>query len=135
MHAWLQLAMEYYNICVFLELHPPPDNVHLGSVTSRALTFNWNSVNTSCHAFAYSIASTNCGVCPINTTDTSVTCVNVSADGSVCMFQVQTTVCNNNHGPLSTSVPITLKGEFILCNTNHAVCSQYLVYMQYQSFH
>jgi hypothetical protein len=63
--------------------------------------------------YIYNIISVNCGVCPTITTDTSVTCTSVSVDGSTCLFQVQTTVCNNNHGPLSTSVPIALTGEFM----------------------
>ena len=72
-------------------------------------------MNSSCHVLAYSITSRNCGVCPTNTSDTSVTCFNVPVDSSVCLFQVQTTVCNNNHGPLSISVPVTLTGEFMAC--------------------
>lgn len=110
----LLLCCIYFN----LEKHPPLDNVHLSSVNSRSLTFNWNPVNSSCHFLGYSIVSRRCGVCPTNTADTSVTCHNVPVDGLVCMFQVQTTICNNNHGPLSTSVPVTLKGEFMTIQIN-----------------
>ena len=75
------------------------------------LTFSWNPV--SCLAILYNITSRNCGVCPTITTEAFATCVDVPVDGSVCLFQVQTTVCNNSHGPLSSSVPITLTGEVL----------------------
>ena len=68
-----------------------------------------NSIR-SCHALTYGTASSNCGVCPINA---SATCTSVPVDGSACLFHVQTTVCDNNHGPLSTSVSIALTGEFM----------------------
>ena len=111
---WLKIYAVTLNI---IEQHSPPDNVHLSSVDSRSLTFSWNPVNSSCHtALAYGIASRSCGICPNITTDTFATCVNVPVDGSVCLFQVQTTVCNDNHGPLSlsTSVTVTLTGDFII---------------------
>ena len=101
--------------CYFnLEPHPPPENVHLSSVDSKSLTFSWNPViNSSCQALSYSITSRNCGICPTTSTGVSVTCVSVPVDGSVCLFQVQTIVCHNNHGPLSASVPVELTGEFV----------------------
>ena len=91
-------------------------------------------MNSSCHALTYSIASSNCGVCPSTIIDTSVTYFNVPVDGSVCLFQVQTTVCNNNHGPLSTSVSVRLTGESMasLKSTNIIV---HIFCVQYQSFH
>ena len=116
---FIDVPLSYHNqlllYCFKLEQPPPPDNVHLSSVGSRTLTFSWNPVNSSCHALScmYSINSVNCGVCPTITIDTSAICVSVSVDGSVCLFQVQTTVCNNNHGPLSTGVPIVLLGELM----------------------
>ena len=68
-------------------------------------------MNSSCCDLVYSIASSNCGVCPTNTTNTSVTCVRVPVDSSECVFQVQTTVFNIIYGPLSMSVPVVLKGK------------------------
>ena len=110
-----KLSYQLLLYCFKLEPPPPPDNVHLSSVGSRTLTFSWNPVNSSCHvlSYMYIITSVNCGVCPNITTEASATCVSVSVDGSVCLFQVQTTVCNNNHGPPSTSVPIILTGELM----------------------
>ena len=102
-------------IILFVEPYPPPDHVHLSSVGTRSLVFSWNPVNStcSCHVLVYNIASSNCGICPTNTTGTSVTCVRVPIDGIECMFQVQTTVYSNIHGPLSMSVSVVFKGECI----------------------
>ena len=106
-----------------IEPLPPPDNIHLSSVDSKTLTFSWNPVtNNSCHALSYSITSRDCGACPTITHDTFATCVNVPVDDSVCLFQVQTTVCNNNHGPLSSSVPITLTGEVYIPGIKSTNC-------------
>ena len=66
--------------------------------------------------------------------DTSATCISVSVDGSVCLFQIQTTVYNNNHmhGLLSTSVPVIPLGE--LMGSLKIVCPLLTLFV-YSTYH
>lgn len=103
-----------HNVCLTIDLYPSPDNVYLSDIGPRSLSFEWNPVITiSCQAISYSIVASNCGVCPHNTTGTSVTCIGVSTDGSLCIFRVQTIVCTRMPGQMSDVVTVTLKGELL----------------------
>ena len=82
------------------EVLPPPDDVTSISVSSEYLTFVWNepSINYNCSCFYYNIISENCGTCPQLTTNTSATCMNITADGKTCSFSVQTLLYQHSMG-------------------------------------
>ena len=72
----------------------------------RQITFTWSSITTEsdCSAVHYNILASNCGSCPTTTNHTTVICTDVSTNGSMCTFAVQTVVCGNITG--NRSVPI-----------------------------
>ena len=95
---------------------PPPMNVRLSSVNDGQISFIWDPdpLVSSCTALYYIVNATDsCGVCPSNTTSTSITCtdITVSSNGQVCRFVVQTTVCDAITGMMSRSVEAVLKGN------------------------
>ena len=62
----------------------------------------------------YHITSTNCGVCPNITSNTSVTCTDISVDGRTCLVVIQTKGDGNNseHSEAaSTNLTIELQGK------------------------
>jgi hypothetical protein len=92
---------------------PPPNDVRVVDVQPGRITFNWTSVDTECDSLSYNIISYNCGMCPFNTSNTSVTCTNVVALGQLCTFLVQTVVCGNTGNP-SRPTTVMLKGIIII---------------------
>ena len=123
--AFTQWIVEYIICLLFLDLHiiliiimladplPPPLDVQLTSVKPDKLTFNWSSVQQNCSTLQYGIES-NCGTCTNDPpTLTSATCsFELSAiSGGLCNFSVQSTVCGNITGSLSTPIRVTLKGK------------------------
>ena len=104
----------------FLDPLPPPTNIQLVRTSSEQLVFNWTAVDSDCSALHYSITTSNCGTCA-NTTERTVTSTVCSIDLSAvadntmqCSFGIQTVVCNNISGNLSTQVDVTLTGLGIL---------------------
>ena len=47
--------------------------------------------------------------------DTSVTCIGVPADGSVCTFAIEAVVCGNIIGVRSDEVKVTLDDKIHMC--------------------
>ena len=79
---------------------------------SSRLIFQWSSVSPSFEAIHYLInASDNCGHCPNITNTTTVTCHGVSLDGELCIFALQTVVCDDIIGNESRKVIVTLRGK------------------------
>ena len=78
----------------------PPEQLHISGIdfSSRKLTFAWSSVSPDCPADHYNILASNCGSCPTTTNHTTVTCIDVPTNGSVCTFALQTVVCGNITG-------------------------------------
>ena len=75
--------------------------------TSNEITFNWDSVVTHCYDFHYAIHAENCGSCPNNTAQTTVSCTGVPTDGT-CVFSVHTVFCDHINGNLSEQLHINL---------------------------
>ena len=104
------LFTQHVNIFI-IESFPPPSDVSLIHVQPGQLTFNWTSVDVLCDSVSYKIISSNCGRCPLVTTNTTVTCTNIVASGQVCIFAVQTVVCGNLTGNMSRPIYVILKGS------------------------
>ena len=88
-------------------------NVKLVDVSLRQISFKWNSTVPVCPVLHYDILSSNCGICPTITTNTTVTCTDVPTDGSVCTFTVQTVICDPIYGTMSDTVQVKLKDSAI----------------------
>ena len=91
----------------------PANGITWKVLGSSAVLFCWSSVNTNCPAVHYNILSSNCGSCPMNTTNATVTCNDVlnEADNSqvgMCSFAVQTVMCGNITGTISDIVTVPL---------------------------
>ena len=86
----------------------PPDKLQINNINflSQELTFSWSPVAPDCPAIRYNILASNCGSCPTTTNYTTVTCINVPTDGSVCTFAVQTVVCGNITGNASDAIRV-----------------------------
>ena len=118
------LFIIYSNVFIFVEQPPPPPiNVMLRNLNRSRLVdlhFSWDPIPRSCPAIQYHINTTNCGLCPQNTTSLDVTCsVNVTAERRNCTFSVQTSLCNVKGMP-SDILRVSLKG---LCVDTIAACS------------
>ncbi len=79
---------------------------------ANQLLFQWESVAPSCEAVRYLINASNCGHCPYDTNDTTVTCTGFALDiyDQVCLLSIRTVVCGNITGNESRSIQVTLKG-------------------------
>ena len=91
----------------------PPSDVHLADINSTHLTFHWNLILITCNAIQYHIESANCGHCPNVTSSTSATCYynrsGLFTMNQLCMFTVQTVVCDNIVGNDSKTIQVTFK--------------------------
>ena len=78
------------------------------------LTFNWSPSNLDCDAIHYNISAIGCGVCPNNTSNTSVTCdVTLSPNSTMfCSLSVWPIICGNIAGNISNSASATLKSKY-----------------------
>ena len=110
MHAFIQVLFTF-----FTDHYPPPSGVHLESVESNQLLFTWNKVTTQCPSIRYIISSKNCGICPKNTTNTSIICSIFPHTRGKCMFAVQTEICRSVVGERSEYILVNLYSK-----SNHA---------------
>ena len=91
--------------------------VHVEAIDSNQLVFSWNPVPFQCPYIQYIINSTNCGLCPNITNDTSVLCVHYSVDAHknrTCIFVVQTELCDAILGDRNNSIAVNLVGEYYI---------------------
>lgn len=86
--------------------------IYLTHIDPSQLTFSWNQSFLNCPALNYLVTyNDDCGIqCPNTTTNTTITCTNVTANGQVCSLFVQTEVCGNITGKKSNPIILTLKG-------------------------
>ena len=59
--------------------------------TNLQLSFSWTPAISDCPTAYYHVLSSNCGSCPIATTDTSAICTNAPSCG-LCILAVQTVI-------------------------------------------
>ena len=75
--------------------------------------FSWNEVVSGCDIVYYRIISSNCGGCSATNNiivHTTIFCTNVTTDGRVCSFAVQTIVCDDVSGNVSEPIHVVLRG-------------------------
>ena len=94
---------------------PPPDRISASVSFDHpgGITFTWDEVDSSCDIVHYRVITSNCGVCSatnITTLYTRVLCTNLTTDGSICSFAVQTIVCNDVAGNVSEPIHVLLRG-------------------------
>ena len=89
---------------------PPPYNVSWMVARPGQITFNWSPVDSECSAIHYNILALNCGSCPTVTTSTTITCVDVPTDDSVCIFALETVICGDITGNKSDPLYVQYKG-------------------------
>ena len=75
------------------------DAVHLANISQGGvLLFKWLDTSRAVYPKDYIILS-NCGTCPLFTSNTSVTCqADVRGQSQVCQFAVQAQVCGRIYG-------------------------------------
>ena len=78
--------------------------------------FNWSRVDSNCSTLQYNVMSLNCDTCACTTPvrDTFTTCsvnLTLTLAGSPSQFLVQSIICNNISGNLSTQISVTLRGK------------------------
>ena len=95
-----------------------PDRLYMShaNLVSRQLTFNWSTVSTDCPAIHYNILSSNCGSCPTTTNHTTVICVDIPTNSSVCTFAVQSVVCGNITGQRSNPIMVSASVAMVTVN-------------------
>ena len=107
----------FVQIFMYVDPYPPPSNVHLAEINSTHLTFHWSPISSNCDSIQYHITTSNCGICPNVTNSTSVTCyinglfTNSSRQLYLCIFTVQTVVCNNTAGNENRRIQVMLKSK------------------------
>lgn len=90
--------------------YPPPTDVMVTNVSSKEVTFRWNSVTPMCNSsIQYLVNASNCGICPRNVTNTVVTCYGFQPSTEIrkCRFSVQSVVCGvvgNSSDTISESI-------------------------------
>ena len=93
---------------------PAPDDLQLTQVKPNELTFSWSSVEPNCSTLQYELQS-NCGTCtnnPNNLLPSAVCLFELSAiSNGICNFAVQSAICGNLVGLLSSSILVTLRGR------------------------
>ena len=89
---------------------PPPYDVSWMAARPGQITFDWNPIAPKCSVVHYNIFAFNCGSCPTVTTNTTITCVDVPTDGSICTFALETVICGNITGSKSDPVCVQQKG-------------------------
>ena len=106
----------HINIHILIVPYPPPERVKLANVQllmeGQLIEFTFNWINLIMNPFYYLITSSNCGICPMNTTENTVTCRNLqfSSDPPPCTISVQSVICEVA-GPASNQVEIVPKGK------------------------
>ena len=105
-----KLAINF--VLLIIDPYPPPEKLSLSSVNLdlRLTVFTWSPISTNCPAIQYKPLASNCGSCPATTNHTTITCIDVPVDGSVCTFAVQSVVCRNIGGNMSDVFHGVLKG-------------------------
>lgn len=89
----------------------PPTDVSLNIFDFGVFDFSWKlSTAVNCSTLSYAINAKECGTCPNRTTDTFVSCQNVTIDGHECVFSVQMDICDTLKSNDSESLTIIKKG-------------------------
>ena len=121
---YIYLFVLYKKKNYHVEPAPPPTEIHLIDITQTYLLFHWNQISWagsgSCSSLIYNIIASNCGTCPNSTTSLFATCTNMTINGEICSFAVETEVCGNIIGQRNNSITVYLDGRPLLVNMSDA---------------
>ena len=87
-----------------------PENLSLSGANSTHISFTWRPVSIHCESFYYALNTSNCGLCPVTSNNSEITCSGLILDGRICHVLVQTVVCNMG-GSMSRPFTLKLKGS------------------------
>ena len=106
-----------YNYALIIAIPVPPENISWTIISYQqqdikyyVIAFEWNTHPLNCRP-TYNILPSNCGSCPTTTNHTTITCIDVPTDDGVCMFAVQTVVCERITGEFSPRVSVDIFQE------------------------
>ena len=88
--------------------------VQLINIHDGELIFIWNSILEECPSIHYMINSSNCGMCPDNTTTTTVTCTgayDIYTTSTLCKINVQPLVCGDVYGSSSDYLRVSIQSK------------------------
>ena len=93
----------------------PPGDIRISDISPNQFTIRWSpaSLASNCPPATYNIATTNCGMCPNTTSDTFITCTNLTINGRICSLVVQTKACRHGSSEHSATanLMIVLSGK------------------------
>ena len=105
----------------------PPYDVNISDINSNEFSIDWStsqspSTTSNCdnQTLIYNIKTVNCGVCPKNTSDTSIRCTNliVTDNGQACLVSIQTQADAENNSvhvhSVATNLTVLLRGKVLL---------------------
>lgn len=69
---------------------------------------------SDCRNVKYTLDAENCGICPLATVHTAVSCSNPIIDGRVCQFRAKSVVCGIIAEEFSNLVTVTLRRKHCL---------------------
>ena len=77
---------------------------------SKQITFIWSHAVNMCPDLKihYNILASNCGSCPTTTNHTTVVSANVPTNDCMCIFAVQTVICENISGNETEKISLYL---------------------------
>ena len=103
---------------IYYFIKEPPGDVHVSDINPNQFTIEWSPpASINCPGVTYDIATSNCGVCPNTTSNTSVRCTNLTVDGRICSVFIQTKACetqlNTSEYSGATGLFISLRGNLL----------------------
>ena len=90
------------------------------------VSFNWDpTISHQCSDVLYKINATNCGMCPINISLTTATCIVVQDETAnysnlSCIFAIQTLIHGSVVGHQTILLSIKLSGNYCKCVRDQA---------------
>ena len=94
-------------------------NIKLIEGNLTHVSFNWSQISSQCPSIQYHIVASNCGECPDITINNKVTCTGKYTqliNSHQCSFAVQTIVCDEIIGDISTAINVTVSRSGIWSN-------------------
>lgn len=87
----------------------PPNDVCVSDINPNQFAIDWSPPANYCPVTTYNITTTDCGVCPNTTSNTSIMCTILAIDGQVCSVIIQTKACGVNYTEYSGTANLTIE--------------------------
>ena len=109
---------------------PPPDRFYISSAdfSLRELAFDWSSVSTECIRFSTISQHQIVAAALLCTTNyTTITYTDLSTNGNVCTFTIQTVACENIIGRLSYPIKVNTSIPNLLGMLHSDISRAYII--------